>query len=225
MLNAASQLTAFLAVLACGVIVVVLREIGVFSCDSSLIKDAAGCAEFWLNRYQTLIGAVVAVCAALYAGYWVKRQLAATGEQIKLQREQNEIVRGLEQPSFWLETKGDGEMISPEVLLFCENWNRHPVEIVDTVCVEPMRCAQDVIIVARQGNGDGRVIRGTNPRSEVVSREIYIVCFGLPEPAWGDCISLEVSYRIAGSQSEVRRVKVSTPAVAEDESRNGCERS
>ena len=34
-----------------------------------------GWAEFWLNRYQTLIGGGAALYAAWYAGRWVRRQI------------------------------------------------------------------------------------------------------------------------------------------------------
>lgn len=47
-----------------------------------LTKNAWGCFEFWLNRYQTLLSAGVAVGAAWYAGHWVKRQIILGRKQL-----------------------------------------------------------------------------------------------------------------------------------------------
>lgn len=53
-------------------------------------KDGAlNCFDFWLNRYQTLIGSIVAIGAAWYAGRWVSKQVNLTNEQIKVAKEAN----------------------------------------------------------------------------------------------------------------------------------------
>lgn len=52
-------------------------------------KDGAlNCFEFWFNRYQTLLGAAVALGAAWYAGRWVKRQIEKTDQAMALTRSQ-----------------------------------------------------------------------------------------------------------------------------------------
>jgi len=43
-----------------------------------------GCWEYWLNRYQTLIGALIALFAALYAVGPVKKQIAIQSRQSAL---------------------------------------------------------------------------------------------------------------------------------------------
>lgn len=46
--------------------------------------DPLNCAEFWLNRYQTLIGAVVAVGAAGFAYHGAILQASKAAEQVKI---------------------------------------------------------------------------------------------------------------------------------------------
>lgn len=45
------------------------------------INEAAGCFEFWFSRYQTLIGALVALLAAFIAWIGIRRQLAISRQQ------------------------------------------------------------------------------------------------------------------------------------------------
>lgn len=53
------------------------------------IDEAIGCFDYWLNRYQTLVGALVAIGAAWYAGRWVRKQIKRTDEQIRISQEVN----------------------------------------------------------------------------------------------------------------------------------------
>lgn len=50
--------------------------------------EATTCLEFWINRYQTLIGAITSIGAAIYAAYWVSKQIRRTDKQIALTRAQ-----------------------------------------------------------------------------------------------------------------------------------------
>jgi hypothetical protein len=54
-------------------------------------KAAAGCGEFWLNRYQTLITGILAVGAATVTIYFTRRQVAEAQKLTKL-----EFVRQLQ---------------------------------------------------------------------------------------------------------------------------------
>ncbi|MET3483168.1 hypothetical protein [Methylobacterium sp. 1973] len=56
------------------------------------IDEAAGCFEFWFNRYQTLIGALVTLVAAGIAWIGLKRQLERADEQIDVARRQGLIA-------------------------------------------------------------------------------------------------------------------------------------
>lgn len=52
-------------------------------------KDGAlSCFDFWLNRYQTLVGAFTAIGAAWYAGMLVRRQITKSDEQLRLASQQ-----------------------------------------------------------------------------------------------------------------------------------------
>jgi len=56
------------------------------------VNEAAGCFEFWFNRYQTLIGAVAALAAAGVAWIGVRRQIAKADEQISVASRQSAIA-------------------------------------------------------------------------------------------------------------------------------------
>lgn len=63
------------------------------SCDASridagkpLLAGAGGCVEFWLNRYQAFISAIIAGVIAFWAGRLLLRQTRATEKQVAAQR-------------------------------------------------------------------------------------------------------------------------------------------
>lgn len=55
-------------------------------------SGALACTEFWLNRYQTLIGAVTAVFAAAFAWRGVALQVASSERQVAIGRRQSAIA-------------------------------------------------------------------------------------------------------------------------------------
>jgi hypothetical protein len=56
-------------------------------------KDGAlNCFDFWLNRYQTLIGAVVAVGAAAFAWFGINKQVAVANGQAQIAGRQASIA-------------------------------------------------------------------------------------------------------------------------------------
>lgn len=52
--------------------------------EAAKIHEATSCFDFWLNRYQTLIGAIVAVAAAGAAWLAVLKQVDVARQQIKV---------------------------------------------------------------------------------------------------------------------------------------------
>lgn len=55
------------------------------------INEAAGCFDYWLNRYQTLVGVGVASLAVIFAWIGVKRQVVAANNQILIAHRQATI--------------------------------------------------------------------------------------------------------------------------------------
>lgn len=56
-----------------------------------LSTGGLACTEFWLNRYQTLIGALVAIGAAIVAYNGVKLQIASAEKQVRISNRQSSI--------------------------------------------------------------------------------------------------------------------------------------
>lgn len=57
-----------------------------------LTPGVGGCAEYWLNRYQALIGALVAIGAAAFAWRGVVMQVASAEKQVRIGRRQSAIA-------------------------------------------------------------------------------------------------------------------------------------
>lgn len=57
-----------------------------------LSTGALACTEFWLNRYQTLVGAAVAIAAAFAAYRMARRQVDKTQEQLAEMAKQTKMI-------------------------------------------------------------------------------------------------------------------------------------
>lgn len=57
-----------------------------------LTPGVGGCIEYWLNRYQALIGALVAIGAAAFAWRGVVMQVASAEKQVRIGRRQSAIA-------------------------------------------------------------------------------------------------------------------------------------
>jgi hypothetical protein len=82
-------------------------------------------AEFWLNRYQTLIAAVVALGAAVYAGLPAWRQLRATEQQLA-------ALMGDLPPDMWVDWEieaGSGPGQLENAVLTIVNRNRRALRV------------------------------------------------------------------------------------------------
>jgi hypothetical protein len=91
------------------------RVINMGICHFKVVTDAVGansvqvaeCVEFWLNRYQTLLSALLALFAAAVASVLVYRQVKLTQDQltsvqrqVELAEEQMKVAAGLIAPDF-----------------------------------------------------------------------------------------------------------------------------
>jgi hypothetical protein len=94
-----------------------------------------GWLEYWLNRYQTLIGALAALAAAWYAGRWVSCQVTLAQKQL-------DAAMGDLPPDFVLEPAGyegsPSELQIEDLILRVNNQNRRPLQII-SVSLRPPR--------------------------------------------------------------------------------------
>jgi K+/H+ antiporter YhaU regulatory subunit KhtT len=143
------------------------------TCDREILKsiavDAQGanCAEFWLYRYQSLVGGLCTLAGAVLASWFVS-------QQIKEARKQTTIMLGDMYPDFIL--RGQHRYFSSEAFeLLIVNQNRRPVEInyVRVISHANIEAIIDntgeVKVFGKDENGRSQIkvlIPGTRPAAE-----------------------------------------------------------
>lgn len=147
-----------------------------------LAAGLIACAEFWINRYQTLVGAIVAVGAAYVA--WV-----AVRKQIEVGRAQIAIALGDIEPEMWIQhEKGKTFSGTQLVSLHILNNNRRPLQIDGLELIGPTSALMTVNDATNGSNvvpvGAGAIARqhrfrlrmhGTRPSAPEVSRKLFLL--------------------------------------------------
>ncbi|WP_146221809.1 hypothetical protein [Methylobacterium sp. B4] len=178
-----------------------------------LFPGMLGCIEFWLNRYQTTLGAITALIAARVAWRAVQHQVAVS-------REQTAIAIGDIRPDFWIEP-GGRELYSeaPKIVLHIVNNNRRPVDLLGIEILKPQRMALSThsfneYVVGRVGAavasvrniGIQRRIPGTRPAAPEASKlSLYLNMNIVGRPPVGgvnphqEQVSIRVRYQVIGT--------------------------
>ena len=119
-------------------------------------KSAAGCFEFWFDRYQTLLGGLFTIVAAGIAGWFVL-------QQIKEARKQTSIMLGDINPDFILRAPRPSPGRKEDFKLLIVNQNRRPIEVLSIEVINPAD-----IIAAVDPSDAVSVIGAEQPRKVLV---------------------------------------------------------
>jgi hypothetical protein len=183
--------------------------------------QAAGCAEFWLNRYQTLLSGLLALASAIIAAILLQRQLAANRLQVA-------AATGDLDPDFFLEwdTSFDGSAGDLEDgILRIQNYNRRPISLRKIQVVSPragfipaeFEIGKDGAKGIRVEQIDGstfvfnRWIQGRDPVGGAVADVLRLMITDGGDPALSGTdqpVHVRVDYHLLGNPTEARQVDV-----------------
>lgn len=141
-----------------------------------LTPSFGGCVEFWLNRYQTLIGAVVAIAAAAIA--WI-----AVQQQVAVARKQLDLTLGYAEPEFVIAKSGWDTFT---IHIFSQS--RYPIVVESIELLMPDQAITATKYIHRPGifhdyghqvseqlvHGSLKIPGSARPGSEIVEFEIEI---------------------------------------------------
>lgn len=184
-------------------------------------KEATSCAEFWLNRYQTLLSAALAFATAIVAA-------ALLWEQLRANRLQANAALGNLEPEFsidWAFNIGSSEGQLDDAILRIQNLNRAPITLRRVRLVRPIaamalhepedaRGSSPPISVQKISESDVRLNRwipGRDPAGGAAIEVIQIVLGEEGDPSRSGTeeeVTLAIEYRLHGGTVDLRHVEV-----------------
>ncbi|QGY01492.1 hypothetical protein MMSR116_05930 [Methylobacterium mesophilicum SR1.6/6] len=196
-------------------------------CDLTFVQkaitdgQAAGCVEFWLNRYQTLLSGILALASAIIAAILLQRQVAANRLQVA-------AATGDLDPDFFLEwdTSFDGSAGDLEDgILRIQNYNRRPISLRRIQIISPRAGFIPAEFEIGKGGAKGirvdqidgstfafnRWIQGRDPVGGAVIDVIRLMITdeGDPDLSGTDQeVRVRVDYQLLGNPTEARQVDV-----------------
>ena len=226
----ALEIAILIAVVVAAPIVLALETTGLDLCSPlQATTPQAGApalcyVEFWLNRYQALMAAGVAILAAFIAARPAWRQLQATERQLA-------ALNGDLPPDIWIQSRFDLNVEHGALengVLVVANRNRFPIRLKVIELIEPDipilvyeyydadDCSGGKSFIPGEGFGTNIChldygIAGASPADD--NREGLIICFvddgDLDRVGKDEPVRLAIEYDLIGSSVERHRVEIS----------------